>query len=96
MNDDANCARRSRIGGGPWTRFWKHAGGHRRRGAYSESRRQIVDPTSMVVVDEADRLRMTSLEQMRATFDDGDIGLGLLGMPGSERRLARYTSCTHG
>jgi hypothetical protein len=34
--------------------------------------------------------RMASLEQVRAIFDAQEIGLILIGMPGIERRLARY------
>lgn len=51
---------------------------------------QISDPTSLILVDEADRLRMASLEQVRSIFDEGRIALILIGMPGLEKRLARY------
>ena len=51
---------------------------------------KIGDPTTLILVDEADRLRMASLEQVRAIFDAGDIGLVLIGMPGLEKRMARY------
>lgn len=57
---------------------------------YRTRERAFPDPTSLVLVDEADRLRMASLEQIRGIFDEGDIGLVLIGMPGIEKRLARY------
>ncbi len=48
------------------------------------------DPTRLILVDETDRLKIATLEQLRAVFDVGDIGLVLIGMPGLEKRLARY------
>jgi DNA transposition AAA+ family ATPase len=57
---------------------------------YNEKEVQIPDPTSLILIDEADRLRMASLEQVRAIFDEGQIGLILIGMPGLEKRLVRY------
>lgn len=57
---------------------------------FEEMRRQIPDPTNLVLIDEADRLKMASLEATRAVFDKGGIGLVLIGMPGMEKRLARY------
>ena len=58
--------------------------------ARAERDRGARDPTELLLVDEVDRIRMAGLEQLRAIFDDGGIGLVLIGMPGLERRLARY------
>jgi DNA transposition AAA+ family ATPase len=44
----------------------------------------------LLVIDEAERLSATALEYVRDQFDRTGIGLMLIGMPGIEKRMARY------
>lgn len=50
----------------------------------------IEDLVELLIVDEAERLSMAALDYLRDTFDRSDIGLILIGMPGIEKRMARF------
>ena len=44
----------------------------------------------LIIIDEAERLSTPALEHLRDLFDRTQIGLMLIGMPGIDKRMARY------
>lgn len=56
----------------------------------AKARGPINNHVELLVIDEAERLSAQALEHLRDRFDRTHLGLLLIGMPGIDKRLARY------
>ena len=59
---------------------------------YAQKRAETPEPTTLLMIDETDRLKTAGLEQVRDIFDPGGIGVVLIGMPGLEKTVIALPS----
>lgn len=49
-----------------------------------------LEGVELIIVDEIDRLKVQHLEQLRDIYDQNDLAMIFIGMPGIEKRLSRH------
>lgn len=52
--------------------------------------KELYNDVKLIIVDEVDRLKTQTLEILRDIYDQNNIGIVFIGMPGIEHRLSRY------
>lgn len=50
----------------------------------------LYNEVKLIIVDEVDRLKTQTIEILRDIYDQNNIGMVFIGMPGIEHRLSRY------
>lgn len=51
----------------------------------------LLEGINLLIIDEIDRLKLQILEQLRDIYDQNDIAIIFIGMPGIEKKLSRYS-----
>ena len=59
-------------------------------GAEEKYSTNVYEGIDLIIIDEIDRLKVQHLEQLRDIYDQKDVAMIFIGMPGIEKRLARY------
>ena len=49
-----------------------------------------IDYCKLIIIDEAERLGLNGIEQLREIYDKSNVGLIFIGMKGLEKKLSRY------
>ncbi len=74
-----------------WLRFYREEVLQAEQGEMEwEQRIPPAEEMDLLIVDEADRLKLAGIEQVRDIYDRHQTGLVLMGMPGLEKQLSRY------